>query len=269
MHSLIDYFTNRKLTNLALTRYQQFAIERDWRIGGPDGKLRLYHLGHIAFDQGSPLPAAESAFREAYEIVRSWPGVQRGGSLAASDDVFSAIWLGAGNLIGGAVSLADITHPSLDSQTVERFLPALAFVKPTKRYPWMPVSKILHFCNPRLFPIWDWDIVWYRVMWEDAPFRGEYNAFCRERGLKPTTDEPVFLLYYYLWAASYIQSAAEDFMVWFADWMDRHYHADLVSTQTDRQVSTLYATAFEFVAIGAAHLPHESKAFALISQTAD
>jgi len=254
MANLNDYFTNRQLTDKALNRYQRFAIDRDWRVGR-SGKLGLYQLGRRAFDSTTASPVAQSAFREAYDIVRSWPGVQRGGSLAGADEVFAAIRAGGKSLVGiDSVSLSNLSYPSVQSKDIDRFLPALSFIKPTKRYPWMPVSKVLHFCNPRLFPIWDWDVMWNEVMWEKGPFRREFDRFCGARQFKATSNEPAFLLYYTLWAASYVQAADDNFMSWFEEWMHKYYGPDIASTQMTPDIATLYSTAFEFVAIGAAYL---------------
>ena len=255
MPNLTHYFSNRELADKALDRYMRFAVDRRWCVGGPYGKSRLYQLGRQAFSQGSSLPVAELAFREAYGIVRSWPGVQRGGTLASWDDVFKAIRSGCGRLVGQmAGDLSSLAYPSPSLRAMERFLSALSFIKPTKRYPWMPVSKILHICNPGLFPIWDVDVMWNQVMWERAPFRREYAAFCQSRGFNPTTNEHVFNLNYTLWAASYIQDADSDFMTWFGAWLGMNYRSDIAAARLEQAVSTLYATAFEFVAIGAAYL---------------
>jgi hypothetical protein len=118
----------------------------------------------------------------------------------------------------------------------------------------MPVTKMLHFANPALYPIWDRAYLWGEVMWGAAPFRQEFDSFCRQHGFSPITNDLDFVLYYTLWAASYIQAADGNFMTWFAEWLDGHYRADLLATQMEPHVSTLYATAFEFVAMGAAHL---------------
>jgi len=253
--SLKSYFSDRDLTVKALDRYQRFAIDRDWRVGLPDGKLWLYRRGQMAFDAATSSPVAEAAFREAYETVRSWPGVQRPNPLAPANEVFNAIRTHGRDLVGHSnINLANLRHPSSASHEVIRLLPELRFIKAASYYPWMPVTKMLHFCNPSLFPIWDRAVVWKEVMWEGGPFRQEFDSFSRALGINPTTNEPEFVLYYTLWAASYIQGADSDFMTWFAEWMDRHYRADLLATQMDQHVNKLYSTAFEFVAIGAAYL---------------
>lgn len=123
----------------------------------------------------------------------------------------------------------------------------------------MPVSKILHFINPSLFPIWDWDVLWYKVMWRqpkvrDAAFRAEYEDFCHRNHFQAGENGAVFLLNYSLWAAYYIQHGDPDFMTWFATWMHLNFSDDLTKYYMADKVSSLFATAFEFVAIGAAYL---------------
>jgi hypothetical protein len=50
-------------------------------------------------------------------------------------------------------------------------------------------------------------------------------------------------------------------MYWFAEWMLDYYRSDLVSSHIDLTVSTLYATAFKFVTIGAALLQSSSMTY--------
>ena len=53
-----------------------------------------------------------------------------------------------------------------------------------------------------------------------------------------------------LWAAHYIQGSDASFMEWFAIWMEHHFSDDIIKYDLNQQVKNLWATAFEFVAIG-------------------
>jgi len=112
----------------------------------------------------------------------------------------------------GSVTLASLNYPSADCANIESLLTSLAFVKSAPQYPSLPVSKILHVCNPRLFPVWDWEVVWRTVLWRhemaraEGPFRNEFEVFCQEQGFESTTDDPLFLLRYTLWASAYIST---------------------------------------------------------------
>jgi hypothetical protein len=260
MSKLNEYYQIRQSTYNALNRYLKLADDRQWDIGGQFGKLQLYALAGRAFDSRTPCSIALEAFRDVYEKVRQWPGVQRGGSLAPAEEVFDVLLRGGSNfLYSTKVSLANLTFPSSEASCLKEFLRSLKFMKPTKNYPWMPVSKVLHFANPGLFPIWDWAVLWYKVMWQKkksspAAFRTEYETFCREHRFNALENGAEFVLNYTLWAAHYIQQSDSKFMEWFVDWMDRHFSADLAKYNIGQRLYTFNATAFEFVAIGAAYL---------------
>lgn len=270
MSSLIEYFQTSQSTYSALDRYLEFASsdrEQPWYIGGTYGKLRLYDLANHAFNPLTPRSDALIAFRKVYDSVRLWPGVQRsgGGSLALADNVFPVLLEhGSDFLCDSNINLTNLKLPSSQANDIKAFLPTLKFIKQNESYPWMAVSKVLHFVNPGLFPIWDWGIVWYKVMWREpgvrnGAFRKEYSAFCArmkkvDRDFEPQENGARFILNYTLWAAEYIQQADIEFMRWFSDWMSHHFSDDLAKYNLSQRIHTFYATAFEFVAIGAAHL---------------
>jgi hypothetical protein len=259
MYKLEKYFKDREETDKALDRYADFARDRNWHVGGPYGKLQLYELANTAFDESSHPDVASAAFHDLYETVRKWPAVQWGGRLAPSNEVFRVLNDSQNRVFRDPSSdLANFTINSLAASKLARALPSLEFVKQSTRYPWMPVSKVLHFINPALFPIWDWDVLWYKVMWRekriDAPFNKEYKAFCQDNGLDAEEDGAIFLCNYSAWAAHYIQIGDGKFMEWFAEWMDSNFSKDIQKYNMEQRLDKLYATAFEFVAIGAAYL---------------
>ncbi len=262
MDKLEKYFLHREETEKALNRYKDFADKSSWYVGGPYGKLQLYDLAKTAFDRTTSPSVAFSAFHSMYETVRLWPGVQRGGggTLAPSDEVYRSLTdEGSVLLREPSIHLANFIIHSSASDGVESILPSLKFIKRSQSYPWMPVSKILHFVNPTLFPIWDWGVVWNQVMWGgssagDAPFCKEYQAFCADNNLLAKENGARFLCNYCAWGARYIQLGGSPFMDWFADWIGHNFPDDVVKYNVDQHIATLYATAFEFVAIGAAYL---------------
>jgi hypothetical protein len=260
MSPLNEYFQVRESACDALDRYLIFADERDWDIEGQFGKLHLYKLAADAFDKTTPYSEALISFRLVYEQVQDWPGVKRGGSFATAEDVFDIMLQDSSRfLFDTDISLANLTYPSLQTRRLNVFLPVLKFVKSTKQYPWMAVSKVLHFANPGLFPMWDWDVIWGKVMGKDqsgrsASFHSEYQAFCCEHKFSVWENGPEFVLYYTLWAASYIMGRHSEFMHWFVDWMNLHFSTDIAKYGLAARLPSYYATAFEFVAIGAAHL---------------
>jgi len=250
MHELAEYFRRREFTESALDRYLEFAKPRDWDIEGQDGKLQLYEWASQAFDPSDP-----EKFRQVYDVVRNWRGAQRagGGSWARAEKVFDAILEKGGEfLYGGQVSLTNLKVGSLEAGGLGGFLPHLRFVKKNKHYPWMPVSKVLHFANPGLFPIWDRKVMWETVM--TRAFHTDYKTFCGKHGFAGWEDSAQFNVNYTLWAAHCIQQSDGDFMEWFREWMESKFADDLAGLRIRQRLQTFYATAFEFVAIGAACL---------------
>ena len=128
-------------------------------------------------------------------------------------------------------------------------------IKPKRGYPTMAVSKFLHFYNPSLFPIYDSEAIWEGVFM--GRFRNDFREFCR------TADIPyeaviqqgtaTFLRAYMDWASSLLSFAHGSFMQVFVEWLEGQPGVGLRQLTFD--ASTLYATAFEFTAIGATAAP--------------
>lgn len=186
--------------------------------------------------------------------------MKRGGSFAPAEQVYHILLQQGSNfLFPAGMSLARLSYPSTEAAHLKSFLPALKIVKSTRQFPWMAVSKVLHFANPGLFPMWDWDVIWGRVMGKNpgggpAAFHAEYQMFCHKRHFSVWENRPEFVLYYTLWAASCIQFSNPEFMGWFSEWMDQRFAADITQYGLGQSLSVYYATAFEFIAIGAAYL---------------
>jgi hypothetical protein len=254
MSNLNEYYTIRQSTDKALDRYNEFAKKNHWDIGGHGGKLELYSLAIQAFDSQASRPVKFEAFRTVYYTVQNWPGVQRHGrGFDPAETVFDVL-VGAGRnfLYGSGHSLANLKYGSSAAIEFHEFLPKLKSLKHMAGYPHMAVSKVLHFANPGLFPIWDTKVIWDGVM--RGVFRTEYRRFCGDHRFRFYENGPEFLLNYYLWAADYIQQCNDEFMDWFVNWMEREYADDLAKYDVRQELHGFYATAFEFVAIGAASL---------------
>jgi hypothetical protein len=252
---LADYFADRLQAAKALDAYHRFALptngSRSWDIGGHLGKIHLYSLGETAFSPATDRSSAVLAFAEVHGVVRTWVS-RSGGPFAPPEEVFDALCRSSCSLAFAAgVSLANFTWPSPESQAVESLLPCLWLIKRNKTYPITPVAKILHFMNPGLFPIYDDGVIWRMVMSGRAPFSNEYRAFCRSKGFQICENSARFNLQYTLWAAGYIQGSDSSFMDWFAEWMTSNYREDIERYCIQGSIRRLYATAFEFVAIGA------------------
>jgi hypothetical protein len=113
----------------------------------------------------------------------------------------------------------------------------------------MAVSKFVHFYNPGLFPIYDTEVVWKRVF---SGFMGQYRSFCAGAGFNAGAEGAGFLRNYITWGSSFIQSAHPKFMTQFAQWLGAELPPRRVTAIDPKRLERLYATAFEFTAIGAA-----------------
>jgi hypothetical protein len=115
----------------------------------------------------------------------------------------------------------------------------------------MTVSKFLHFYNPGLFPIYDTKVVCGKVF---KRFEADFRGFCLTANIPYdraiNDDTAAFLLYYMDWANSLLSVAHGRFMQVFVDWLREQNGAYLHRRTID--LTSLYATAFEITAIGAA-----------------
>ncbi len=129
----------------------------------------------------------------------------------------------------------------------------MSAMKPKKKgFPIMTVSKFLHFYNAALFPIYDEKVIWKKVC--DGYFRSDFRDFCYGESLpyqRFKDDDTVdFVPAYMRWASSLLSVAPGGFMQVFTGWLGEQPGADLGRRNFD--VTTLYARAFEYTAVGAA-----------------
>ncbi len=142
-------------------------------------------------------------------------------------------------------------HSSGDFAVLLSSLEKMRGLKPIAGYSVMAVSKFLHPYNPELFPIYD------NLAIKDGVFkcfRDDFREFCYASGLQYESpgNTVTCLLKYIRWASSLLASAHSGYMEAFADWLRTKPGAEL--QRRTFNVSSLYATAFEFTAIGAWHM---------------
>jgi hypothetical protein len=236
---------------------QRSALDAVARVGWlvPSENLDLYEASRCAFD---PASGSDEAFRDFEKIYRElagpnwqvfrpssperdcWPPGRIFETIRREFQEFS--WGNPVNLLTFARSGA---RPRLES-----CLAKMQGIKPKKGYPHMTVSKFLHFYNPGLFPIYDNAVIWGGVF---KHFQNDFRGFCTSAQIPYdraiNDDTAVFLLNYMDWASSLLSVAHEAFMPVFIDWLDKQPGAWLHQRRFDP--TTLYATAFEFTAIGA------------------
>jgi hypothetical protein len=111
-------------------------------------------------------------------------------------------------------------------------------IKPNKEYPSMAVSKFLHFYNPSLFPIYDYQRIWMKVC--NGHFKKDYREFGDLEGhVWLNEDTESFIPFYMRWASSLLSIAHPSFMQVFAEW----FYGQLGTKASERtfDACTLYA----------------------------
>jgi hypothetical protein len=240
----------------ALQRRALDSLFTAW--GGPwnvTGSLDLYEASRRAFDPASSPDEAFRNFERIYDMLKSnewqvfrphspsvcWPPEQIFETIKREFVDFA--W-------GGPVNLPNFPSSGLGVRLESR-LAKMQGVKPKKQYPLMTVSKFLHFYNPSLFPIYDNAVIWEKVL--NGRFKGDYRVFVQRERIPQLVameeDTAVFLRHYMVLASSLLAVAHAGFMKVFADWFAEQPGANLTKRSFDPMC--LYASAFEFTAIGA------------------
>lgn len=241
--SLKDYFTASGQQR-ALAVYADFAKGSAWSV---PLKMDLYDLSQEAFTGTGSLPAFEKI---CSNLVSYWQVFRPHGADECWDAarIFEAMRHElAGFDYASGVTLASSNNDK--RRSVMFSLMALEGMKRNAGYPTMTVSKFLHFFNPSLFPIYDTAVVWNKVF---ARFNPDYRAFCNAANLDPSADGAGFLRNYVCWASSLMTDAEPGFMPAFVAWLEDELPRKRFATLDPAFLRTLYATAFEFTAIGAA-----------------
>lgn len=111
----------------------------------------------------------------------------------------------------------------------------------------MAVSKVLHFYNPELFPVYDSEVIWKKVL---TRFKSEFTNFCY--AFSPPfnwEDHPIFYKNYMCWGVNLLAAAHPRFMETFAEWLAKQPGADLPKRRF--AATRLFAMAYEYSIIGA------------------
>lgn len=246
--SLRDYFQPAGQRR-ALEAYSGFAGSSAWSV---PLKMDLYEASRVAFHTGEGDDERIKAFEKVYgNLVSSWQ-VFRPHGVAGSwtartiyDKIGEHFALFAW---GGPVSLPTL-YGSGKHQDLMFSLMEMEKIKPNNGYPIMTVSKFLHFFNPALFPIYDTEVVWNKVF---KRFKTDYDGFRTSANLASRAGDVAFMRNYMCWASSLMASAHPAFMDDFVGWLGDELPRRKFDALGPDVLRTLYATAFEFTAIGAA-----------------
>ena len=249
--TLRGYFESEDGQKRALEACRNFLGVKDWAVGD---RFKLYDASRHAFDPSPSTGDALGWFRQIYdELVRPAPaggwGVARNasGPLWSAEKTFQTIKAGLSNFSwDGTVTLTNFHNSSIHATLVSSLEKMRSF-KPVTNWPVMAVSKVLHFYNPELFPVYDNEVIGHKVL---RHFRNEFREFCWAFSPPYDVDDtPIFYRNYMCWGAALLASAHPQFMKIFAEWLAKQPGAELSTRQFDP--SRLFATAFEFMIIGA------------------
>jgi hypothetical protein len=259
--ALADYFRNADKAQKALHRYGQFALERKWSIR--ESKLDNYLTSDVAFASAKDESEKLAAFGPIYDQLKNYWQVfrPRGPSWDAHKllDVMTKDCHSCSRAC--PLTLATLGDDG-SFLTILDCLEKMRGIKRMLDYPIMAVSKFMHFFNPKLFPIYDSRVVSNEVLskafapdWKDFYSKFDTTAsrlFQQKWGSTETKglQDPTT---YIAWASSFIHQRYDGLMSEFAEWF---WEASDASTDEKGllQVKEYYATAFEFIAIGAAYV---------------
>jgi hypothetical protein len=233
----------------ALEAYGKFAGSSDWSVSH---KMDLYEGSRVAFGPATPEGEGLRAFEHIYNSLVSHWQVFRPHGVAGSwsaATTYQKIKSEFAAFAWGGPSTLPTLHGSGKHQDLMFSLMEMEKIKPNSGYPTMTVSKFLHFYNPALFPIYDTEVIWNKVF---KRFKADYDRFRTAANLVSRAGDVAFLRNYMCWASSLMASAHPAFMATFVDWLAGELPPRKFEALGREMLGTLYATAFEFTAIGAA-----------------
>jgi hypothetical protein len=248
---LANYFRKPELDR-ALERYGTFTEDNGWPLSH---KAEMYRLSSDAFATADSSDQNFEAFKEIYDKLRGyWQVFRNAQSYWSAKEIFDVLTKEFGHFSRQSdVTLASFGQSERESLVTA--LPRLAGLKQVKSggYPFMPVAKFLHFFNPRLFPIYDTAVICNIVF---KAFKDDWSGFIEQERLKDDQGCP-WLANYVLWAARLVKAGDQLLMNQFATWFGNRLSSKDPNAQLPADLDKYYAAAFEFVAIGAAHLEQE------------
>jgi hypothetical protein len=230
----------------ALAGYAGFARAGAWSI---EHKLDLYVLADRAFGPLGSDSERYEAFAEVYRNLRGYWQVFRGAKerweCAPLFDVLRSL---DGVARSTGVSLSSL---KVAIQSVRAAVTALREIKRTKSgdFPIMTASKFLHFFNPRLFPIFDTQVIWNRVF---RQFRADWRRFCSSAQISRDAEGVDWYLGYMQWGESLLCTASPALFSYFSDWYKLQVPQPRSAEIDHLDLSSYLAAIFEFTIIGAA-----------------
>jgi hypothetical protein len=234
----------------ALEAYSRFATGTAWSV---PAKMNLYKASRAAFSLATADKACAFAeFETIYNELRGYWQVFRSSVPAepwSARTVYDTIRMEFVEFSWGGPITLPTFFASGKHQSLMFGLMAMEGIKANSSYPAMTVSKFLHFYNPSLFPIYDTEVIWNKVF---KQFKSCYTQFESSAHLDSRAGDAAFLRNYMCWASSLMSDAHAGFMSTFVDWIQDEVPRRQFEDLGRDVIATLFATAFEFTAIGAA-----------------
>lgn len=246
---LEQYFTKKKVKK-ALESYQKSIVD-SWPI---DYKLELYTKAKISFDSKTKESEKMFRFNELFEnLVGNWQ-IFRPISKEKCwepEKIFNFLSHEL-NEFGRNKDLLNIKEDEL--ARLKLMLEKMHSLKPLKdnNFPTMAVTKILHFYNPKLFPIYDSKVIENIAF---TVFRNEYRDFCYFKDPKYVDKGTKFIKMYIMWAKNLlIGKETKEIMNEYVDFIKKNVNENYFEKKLFEEMHTYYASAFENIFIGAAFL---------------
>ena len=238
-----------------LEKYGAFAKHRGWLL---THKLDLYENGNIAFNSSFTEDERKENFEIIYKNLRKYWQVFRAGEVLSAGKVFDILT----KECSGCSRETGLTLANLkEGQGCDLLIKCLDKIKDIKKLKFNAVSttaisKFLHFFNPKLFPIHDRNAIENGVLkifnsdWKNfTPTVHSQSLYCGIRTY----------FRYILWANQVIRQNHKNIMSEFVNWFSGEVEQKNNSNEIICNMEEYYATAFEFIAIGASLIEEEDK----------
>lgn len=215
----------------------------------------MYNWAKVAFESNQPEGKKRSDFRNIYNNLKNYWKVFRNvkGPIWSADQAYEAMTRNCKlSSRQSGLTLMNLQIGTQEAGQVLACLDQLRDLKPQSYYPWVAVAKFTHFYNPMLFPIYDIAIVWKIVL--NSVFKEDYRHWCGKHGLYWNDQTVRFNLNYTNFAADLIRESDKSFIPYFVDWFEQQVIGEPDDQGILDEIDNYYATAFEFVAIGASYL---------------
>ncbi len=241
------YFVGGEADN-ALEEYKNFTQKMGWSI---DHKIDLYLAGDVAFNPVEDMGKRFNSFNEIYTSLRRyWQVFRNASSYWESQKVFDVLTEDCCVCSRNS----NLSLINLDEEKNQMIAECLMKIKDIKTLSSgetssMAISKFLHFFNPKLFPIYDNQIIKKEVL---KTFSDDWSSFKDDICTKNIDKGIETYFCYVLWASNIFKQSQNGVMNKFIKIFAKRIEGNPL--ELPRDLTEYYATAFEFISIGASEL---------------